>query len=39
MKKIKFIENYCSYKKGQVIEMTEIDAEAIVMSGKAVFIK
>lgn len=34
---IKIISDYCSYIEGHIYEMPDIDAEAIVMSGNAVY--
>lgn len=36
MQTIIITKNYCSYKKGQIIEMPFIDAEALMMAGVAV---
>jgi len=33
--KIVIIEDYCSYKKRQTIEMPSIDAEALIVGGYA----
>ena len=38
MRTIKMLENYYSYIKDHIYEMPDIDAEAIVMSGNAIFI-
>ena len=37
MVEIRIIKDYCSYKKGQFIEMPFIDAEALLMAGVAVY--